>query len=426
MPRLLYVSATEPAASCSSISAALRQAAAGDTVLVGRGHYAPSTTGEQFPLYLPPGVTLAGEGQGASIIDGEGATDLSFRPVQEGQSLILLGDGTTLRDMTVVNSGGNGVSNQPGARVLIIRNEIRQHGQHGVLLSGPQEAVVLDNRFVDNGTKQFRPVTPRPAAGRQGHHIFVQGKSSVANSLVIAGNTMQRAFADGLALVVFFDEADGVSMHARVINNTIEASERRGVTIAGSFGPSHNRVTIDLSHNTIRHNGAQAIAAQAARPLVMQLIRDSYLCLRIADNECQDNGEGIVLFGGFGPAEDNLLDGTVLGNRVSGTSRHAVRVIGGIGFGGYAAQRNRVRVTVSRNRIAEVGDVPIFLQGGIAEGQETATDNMVVAQLLANDLPTVSGKPSVLLNDGLAGNVVHVEDPTPVHTRTNAPLPYQA
>ncbi len=55
---------------------------------------------------------------------------------------------------------------------------------------------------------------------------------------------MQRAFADGLALVVFFDEADGVTMHARVINNTIEASERRGVTIAGSFGPSHNRVTI--------------------------------------------------------------------------------------------------------------------------------------------------------------------------------------
>jgi len=138
------------------------------------------------------------------------------------------------------------------------------------------------------------------------------------------------------------------------------------------------------------------------------------------------NGEGIVLFGGFGPAEDNLLDGTVLGNRISGTSRHAVRVIGGVGFGGYAAQRNRVRVTVSRNRIAEVGDVPIFLQGGIAEGQETATDNMVVAQLLANDLPTVSGKPSVLLNDGLAGNVVQVEEPTPVHTRPNAPLPYQA
>jgi hypothetical protein len=45
-------------------------------------------------------------------------------------------------------------------------------------------------------------------------------------------------------------------------------------------------------------------------------------------------GEGIVLFGGFGPAEDNLLDGTVLGNRIPGTPRHAVRVIGGVGLGG--------------------------------------------------------------------------------------------
>jgi hypothetical protein len=35
----------------------------------------------------------------------------------------------------------------------------------------------------------------------------------------------------------------------------------------------------------------------------------------------RDNGEGIVLFGGFGPAEDNLLDGTVLGNRITGTPR---------------------------------------------------------------------------------------------------------
>ena len=49
MPHLRYVSATESTAACASLSAALRQAAAGDTVLVGRGRYAPSTTGEQFP-----------------------------------------------------------------------------------------------------------------------------------------------------------------------------------------------------------------------------------------------------------------------------------------------------------------------------------------------------------------------------------------
>jgi len=81
---------------------------------------------------------------------------------------------------------------------------------------------------------------------------------------------------------------------------------------------------------------------------------------------------------------------------------------------------------MSRNRIAKAGEVPIFLQGGIAEGQETVTDNAVVAQLLSNDLPTVPGKPSVLLNDGLTGNAVHVAEPVPTHIRTSDPLPYQA
>ena len=205
----------------------------------------------------------------------------------------------------------------------------------------------------------------------------------------------------------------------------MEAFYRFGA-IKGGVNLSDRCKSRDVSHNTIRHNGAQAIGAQAARPLVTQLIRESYLCLHIVDNDCQDNGEGIVLFGGFGPAEDNVLDGMVIGNHITGTPRHAVRVIGGVGFGGYAAQRNRVRLTMSRNHIAEAGEVPIFLQGGIAEGQETVTDNTVVAQLLANDLPVVSGKLSVLLNDGLAGNAVHVEDPAPAHTRTSDPLPYQA
>jgi hypothetical protein len=136
-----------------------------------------------------------------------------------------------------------------------------------------------------------------------------------------------------------------------------------------------------VNRNTIRHNGAQAIGAQAARPLVTQLIRDSYLCLHIADNDCQDNGEGIVLFGGFGPAKENLLDGTVIGNRISGTPRHAVRVIGGVGLGGYAAQRNRVRVTIGGNHIAEACE-------------------------------------------GACQYIVYVEDLVPVHTRPSDLLPY--
>jgi Right handed beta helix region len=349
-PRLLYVSATDATAPYASITPALRQAAAGDTVLVGPGCYGPSPTKEHFPLYVPPGVTLAGTGE--CLIDGEGAMTLSFRPVSSAQSLVLLGDGSTLSGFTITGSGGNGIGTQPGARVLIVRNEIRQHGQHGILVSGTQEALIKENRFLDNGTLQFRPDTPRPAAGRQGHHIFIQGKGGVANHIVIADNTMRGAFADAIAMVVFFDEPDAVEMQVRILHNQIEQSERRGLTIAGSFGPSQTQVSIDIWHNVIRDVGTQAIAAQAARPLALQHIRQSVLQLRIVENECANMAEGIALFGGFGPATDNVLDSLILGNRLTNARRHAIRCIGGVGFGGYAAHRNHVRAVISRNQIS--------------------------------------------------------------------------
>lgn len=426
MPHLLYVSATDRTAPFSSICSALLQAIPGDTLLIGPGRYSPSQTGERFPLYIPPGVTLAGAGQGESIIDGEGAMEISFRPVREGQSLVLLGDGSTLTGFTVSTSGGNGIANQPGARVLIMRNEIRGHGQHGVLISGPQEAVIKDNIFLDNGTKRFSPMTPRGTPGRQGHHIFVQGKGGVANRVIIADNTMTRAYADGIALVVFFDEPDGLVMHVSIVNNLIEQNERRGLTIAAAFSSSRNHVAIDVRRNIIRDNVDQAIAAQAARPLATTLICDSHLRLGIYDNECRNNGEGIALFGGFGPSEGNLLDGTIVGNRILGTKHHAVRVIGGIGFRGHAARRNRVRVVISRNHVEEAGDIPIFVQGGVSEGQEEAAGNEVLAFVSGNELPILPGKASILLNDGLPGNVVHLEEPAQAHERVGGAIPYRA
>src|SRR5262249_2774095 len=92
-PRLLYVSATDDAAPYASITTALQQVAAGDTVMVGPGRYGPSASRERFPLYIPPRVTLAGAGMGESVIEGEGMMALSFRPVSPEQSLVLLGDG---------------------------------------------------------------------------------------------------------------------------------------------------------------------------------------------------------------------------------------------------------------------------------------------------------------------------------------------
>ena len=85
-------------------------------------------------------------------------------------------------------------------------------------------------------------------------------------------------------------------------------------------------------------------------------------------------------------------------------------MIGGIGYHGYGAHDNRVRALISRNRIEDV-EGTIFIQGGVAEAQEEATENEVLAQVIGNRLATVQGKPSVVINDGLLGNMVHLKNP---------------
>ncbi len=161
-----------------------------------------------------------------------------------------------------------------------------------------------------------------------------------------------------------------------------------------------------MCHNIIRDNDALAIGAQTARPLVAQCLRDNYLRCNIIDNACHNNGDGIMLYSGFGPAVDNMLDAAILQNHITGAARYGIRIIGGVGMGGYGAHRNRARAVISRNCIEKAGEVPIFLQGGAAEGQEAVTGNTVIAQVLDNDLQTLAGKPALLLNDGLPDNTV--------------------
>jgi hypothetical protein len=234
---------------------------------------------------------------------------------------------------------------------------------------------------------------------------------------------MTRAYADGIALVVFFDEPEGVTMHISVMNNLIEQSERRGLTIAASFSAGGHQAMIDVRRNIIRDNSENAIVARAAQPLAPTVIRDNYLCLQVFDNECRNSDEGIALVGGFGPAEDNQLDVTVVGNLITGMKGHAVRVIAGIGFHGHAALDNRVRALISRNRVEDVQGIPIFIQGGVSEGQEEATGNEVLAQVHGNELSAVAGKSSIVINDGLLGNAVYLEESAQSYERVGGVTP---
>jgi hypothetical protein len=253
----------------------------------------------------------------------------------------------------------------------------------------------------------------------------VQGKGGANNRVIIVDNTMTRAYADGIAMVVFFDEPAGVSMQVSVLNNLIEQSERRGLTIAASFSSPRHRVMVDVRRNVLRDNTDYAMVAGAARPLTATLIRKSHLSLQVFDNECRHSTGGIALFGAFGPAEANRLDATIVGNLISGVQGHAVRVVGGIGYHGHAASENRVRAIISRNLVEDTAGIPIFIQGGVSEGQEEATGNQVLAQVNDNMLPHLPGKPAIVINDGLLGNQVQLDERAQDYERVGGVIPFQ-
>jgi hypothetical protein len=133
-----------------------------------------------------------------------------------------------------------------------------------------------------------------------------------------------------------------------------------------------------------------------------------------------------MLAGGFGPAEDNRLEATVVQNHITGAAHYGLRILGGVGMGGYAAHNNRVYAVLSGNRIDNTGGVPLLLQGGTAEGHEDATGNAVMVQMGDNVLTTAAPQPALVLNDGLPHNTVQVEGTVPEHERIHHPMPYEA
>ena len=118
--------AADGSAAYDSVTAALAIAAIGDTVDVAAGTYSSETSGEVFPLVVPPGVTLQGAGIDATVLDaayGEGVITVSWTE----------GSPVTVSDLTL--SGG----------------EAPWDGEADALYLWQAEAVVERVAFVANG-----------------------------------------------------------------------------------------------------------------------------------------------------------------------------------------------------------------------------------------------------------------------------------
>ena len=423
--RLLAVSADDASAPYRSISDAALHASEGDQIIVAPGTYSPQRTNERFPIYIRPRCQLLGAGAEVCCLDGEGAAlQILVRPLDPSQSLVLLGDETVLSGFTIQNSAANAVSNEHGARILVLDNVLQRSAQHGLLVFGAASAVVQDNRLLNNGLHRQAYTPPRAVAGRQGHHIYIEPRAGVANDVVISGNTMAYAYADGVAVAVF-DQPSGVKVRVQVIDNSISGCERTGLTIGSSFGPSDSYVFIDVRNNRIFDNGSYAIDAEAAFSLINRVVAGAALSINIARNQISGGDSGINLAAGYSPSRGARLDCSVLSNRISNVKRYGMRLIGAVGMDGWPAEGSRVQTVIADNVLDRptIGGVPLFVQGGVAVSGETVSGNTVFAHVVGNSVGEAS---AIVVNDGLAGNSVCIVDGSQPHRRVDGVIPYDS
>lgn len=147
----------------SSITAALNAARYGDIVEVGgfSGVYSESDTGEIFPLYMKPGVTLR-KGQVRSVtINMDGQNNVPILEMESETSVEGFGFISTSRAATVTNV----IVSYGASRVTIKNNEFYVHS--GVLIVAGKNFAVEGNTFYPWSSRTLM-LAPREALAIQG------------------------------------------------------------------------------------------------------------------------------------------------------------------------------------------------------------------------------------------------------------------
>jgi nitrous oxidase accessory protein len=262
-----------PGGEVPSVSAALRLARAGDTVVVTAGVYHEPRLEVTVPL------TILGQGQ--AILDGSGAHEV----------LTLRADGITVRGLTIRNVGASFTEDRAGIRLdrvraCVIANNRLLGTFFGIYAARASDCVISGNLLEGRGTRQT-------GAGN-GIHLFS------SRGFTVSGNRI-RGHRDGIYL-----EFSG---HATIIGNDSRSNLRYGLHFMYSD-------TCEYRRNVFAHNGA-GVAVMYSRRVTM------------ADNQFEDNW-GPAAYGLLlkeikdSRIDRNMMAGNTVGLFAEGVDRSAI------------------------------------------------------------------------------------------------------
>jgi hypothetical protein len=217
---------------------------------------------------------------------------------------------------------------------------------------------------------------------------------------------MRGCFADGIAVVCFFPEPDGVSFDATILRNTIEESERGGLLFSSSFGPSQNHLQLIAADNVLRGNKQFGISILTAIPLAERVPQNNQLYALLIGNDISASPMGILAQGAVGEAHRNTCVLTIDRNCIADCGKNAIRLIGAMGLDAVETFGNFLQTVVSRN-VIKGNTSPVVAQGAGGTAKSTPQQNTLSVRFIHNEADVLHER-AFLVSDRLSGNHIKV------------------
>ncbi|MBF2065049.1 MAG: DUF1565 domain-containing protein [Calothrix sp. C42_A2020_038] len=231
-----------------TITKALQRASAGMTIQLAEGNY-NTTSGEQFPLNIPGGVTVVGnENNKGSGILIEGSGDYLSRFFARQNVTILMASGAELRGVTITNPESRGTGVWIELTTPLVANcTFTKCKREGIFISGDANPIVRDNICTENAANGIA-IAKNAKGDIRNNSCFKTGFGIVISDTASPRLTDNKIYENRSGIIISND--------ARPIlrGNISELNVQDGMTIIANALPDIGTI-ISPGGNIFRNNG---------------------------------------------------------------------------------------------------------------------------------------------------------------------------
>ena len=289
------------------------------TIHVAPGVYAPSTTGERFPLQMVSWVTLAGSGADETFLDAEATVDMPKRVINMDKV-----QGCTVRDLTIAGGVVTTAKGLNGGGIAVVDAEVNLSNLTALNCSAAGDGGCL-HIITSNAVCEELDISNSSATGYGGALAAKTSQTSL-NNCQLSSNSANRGAG------IYAIEGQLTMSGTQVLDNSTTGTQRRG---GGLYLVSSSQSAIENS--VIKGNSADTGAGIYLQDALDFRILNSKLLNNLQSVSSFSNGGGALYW-------NNACSGLLANNLIANNTAYQ----GGAGYGMSALDfRNN---TISNNR----------------------------------------------------------------------------